>query len=35
MIFAQDKPITLIDGQALLGLLNKYGYNNLTIKINK
>lgn len=33
--FAQDKPITLIDGQALLGLLNKYGYNNLTIKINK
>lgn len=33
--FAQDKPITLIDGQALLGLLNKYGYNNLTIKIKK
>ena len=33
--FAQDKPITLIDGQALLGLLNKYGYNNLTIKVNK
>lgn len=33
--FAQDKPITLIDGQALLGLLNKYGYSNLTIKINK
>ena len=25
----------LIDGQALLGLLNKYGYSNLTIKINK
>lgn len=33
--FAQDKPITLIDGQALLGLLNKYGYANLTIKISK
>ena len=33
--FAQDKPITLIDGQALLGLLNKYGYSNLIIKINK
>lgn len=33
--FSKDKPITLIDGQALLGLLNKYGYNNLTIKINK
>ncbi len=33
--FAQDKPITLIDGQALLGLLNKYGYDNLTIKIKK
>ena len=33
--FSQDKPITLIDGHALLGLLNKYGYNNLTIKINK
>lgn len=33
--FAKDKPITLIDGQALLGLLNKYGYSNLTIKIGK
>ncbi len=33
--FSKDKPITLIDGQALLGLLNKYGYTNLTIKINK
>lgn len=33
--FAKDKPITLIDGQALLGLLNKYGYSNLTIKIEK
>ncbi len=33
--FAQDKPITLIDGQALLGLLNKYGYANLTVKISK
>ena len=33
--FAKDKPITLIDGQALLGLLNKYGYSNLTIKIDK
>lgn len=33
--FAQDKPITLIDGQALLGLLNKYGYSNLTIKNTK
>ena len=33
--FSKDKPITLIDGQALLGLLNKYGYSNLTIKINK
>lgn len=33
--FAKDKPITLIDGQALLGLLNKYGYSNLTIRIDK
>lgn len=33
--FSKDKPITLIDGQALLGLLNKYGYSNLTIKIDK
>ena len=33
--FSKDKPITLIDGQSLLGLLNKYGYSNLTIKINK
>jgi len=33
--FAKDKPITLIDGQGLLGLLNKYGYSNLTIKISK
>lgn len=33
--FAKDKPITLIDGSALLGLLNKYGYSNLTIKIDK
>lgn len=33
--FSKDKPITLIDGQALLGLLNKYGYSNLTIKIEK
>ena len=31
--FAKDKPITLIDGQALLGLLSKYGYDKLTIKI--
>lgn len=33
--FAKDKPITLIDGSALLGMLNKYGYSNLTIKIDK
>ncbi len=33
--FAKDKPITLIDGSALLGLLNKYGYENLTIKLDK
>ncbi len=33
--FSKDKPISLIDGQALLGLLNKYGYSNLTIKIKK
>lgn len=33
--FSKDKPITLIDGTALLGLLNKYGYSNLTIKIDK
>ena len=33
--FAKDKPITLIDGQSLLGLLNKYGYSNLTIKVLK
>lgn len=33
--FAKDKPIALIDGSALLGLLNQYGYSNLTIKIEK
>lgn len=33
--FAKDKPITLINGQELLGLLNKYGYGNLTIKVIK
>lgn len=33
--FAKDKPITLIDGQALLRLLNKYGYDNLTIRVLK
>ena len=33
--FSKDKPITLIDGQALLGLLNKYGYSNLTIKVER
>ena len=33
--FAKDKPITLIDGSALLGMLNKFGYTNLTIKIDK
>ena len=33
--FSKDKPITLINGQELLGLLNKYGYSNLTIKIRK
>lgn len=33
--FAKDKPISLIDGQDLLGLLNKYGYSNLTLKIKK
>ena len=33
--FSKDKPITLIDGSALLGLLNKYGYSNLTIKIGR
>lgn len=32
--FSKDKPITLIDGQSLLGLLNKYGYKNLTIKLD-
>ena len=33
--FAKDKPIKLINGQELLGLLNKYGYTNLTIKITR
>lgn len=33
--FAKDKPLTLIDGSALLGMLNKYGYSKLTIKIDK
>ena len=31
--FAKDKPIKLIDGSELLGLLNQYGYKNLTIKL--
>ncbi len=33
--FSKDKPITLTDRQSLLGLLNKYGYSNLTIKFDK
>lgn len=33
--FSEDKTITLIGGQELLGLLNKYGYSNLIIKTSK
>ena len=33
--FAKDKPIKLINGQELLGLLNKYGYTNLKIELTK
>ena len=32
--FVKDKPITLINGQELLYLFNKYGYNNLQITLN-
>lgn len=33
--FIKDKPITLIDGQNLLYLLNKYGYKNVNIILKK
>jgi restriction system protein len=33
--FVKDKPITLINGQELLYLFNKYGYKNLQITLNK
>jgi len=31
--FAKDKPITLIDGQKLLGLLQNYGYGDFNISL--
>lgn len=33
--FADNKPITLIDGQQLLGLMHNYGFDNVTIKLTK
>ncbi|WP_019123772.1 restriction endonuclease [Brevibacillus massiliensis] len=33
--FVKDKPITLIDGQNLLFLFNKYGYSNVKIMLSK
>ncbi|PGV32110.1 restriction endonuclease [Bacillus cereus] len=33
--FIKDKPITLIDGQNLLYLFNKFGYSNLNITLNR
>ncbi|AKS37383.1 restriction endonuclease [Anoxybacillus gonensis] len=33
--FVKDKPITLINGQELLYLFNKYGYKDLKIVLNK
>jgi restriction system protein len=33
--FIKDKPITLIDGQNLVYLFNKYGYENVSIVLNK
>lgn len=33
--FIKDKPLTLIDGQNLLHLFNKYGYENLHIALKK
>lgn len=33
--FAKDKPLSLISGQELLGILNQYGYSNLTIKTKR
>jgi restriction system protein len=33
--FAEGKPITLIDGQGLLALMQKYGFENVTIKLTK
>jgi len=33
--FAQDKPITLINGNELLGLLHNNGFENTKIKLNK
>lgn len=33
--FIKDKPITLINGQELLGLMQQYGYDKVTIKLNK
>ncbi|MDA1771306.1 restriction endonuclease [Bacillus cereus] len=33
--FIKDKPITLIDGQNLLYLFNKFGYSTLNITLNR
>lgn len=35
MKFAKDKPLTLIDGQNLMYMLKKYGYNKVYIQLKK
>ena len=33
--FIKDKPVTLINGQELLGLMEQYGFGNVNIKLRK
>lgn len=33
--FVKDKPVTLINGQELLGLMEQYGFENVNIKLRK
>ena len=33
--FVKDKPLTLIDGQNLIYMMKKYGYDNVFIKLKK
>lgn len=33
--FVKDKPLALIDGQNLIYMMKKYGYDNVFIKLKK